>query len=149
QVKLATSQTERRWAAEAFAAQQQVLIQLARHGFSVDPAYRYARVLDGFAADLDPRAVALLQRNPEVTGVYPVRVAYPATIGSASGTGIGPGVGLPRFDGRGMQIALLDTGVDLTHPYLGGRVEPGIDVVGGTDDARAQPNPQNGDQLER
>jgi len=149
QVKLATGQAERRWAAEAYAAQQQVLIQLARHGFSVNPDYRYARVLDGFSADLDPRAIALLQRNPEVSGVYPVRIAYPATIGTASATGIGPGIGLPRFDGRGIEIALLDTGVDLTHPYLGGRVEPGVDVVGGTSDARAQPNPQNGNQPER
>src|SRR4051812_46952200 len=48
--KLATGQAERRWAAEAFAAQQQVLIQLARHGFSVTPDYRYARVIDGFSA---------------------------------------------------------------------------------------------------
>jgi subtilisin family serine protease len=149
QVKLATGQAERRWAAEAYAAQQQVLIQLARHGFSVTPDYRYARVLDGFSADLDPRAIALLERNPEVTGVYSVRVAYPATLASTTATGIGPSVGLPRFDGSGIEIALLDTGVDLTHPYLGGRVEPGIDVVGGTGDARAQPNAQNGSQLER
>jgi subtilisin family serine protease len=145
----ATEQTERRWAAQALAAQQQVLIQLARHGFSVKPDYRYARVIDGFAADLDPRAIQLLQHNSQVTGVYPVRVAYPATIAAVAGTGVGPGVSLPRFDGSGVTIALLDTGVDLTHPYLGGRVQPGIDVVGGSSDARAQPNPQNPAQLER
>jgi subtilisin family serine protease len=150
QAGLATQQAERRWAAEAYAAQQQVLIQLARHGFAVKPDYRYARVLDGFSADLDPRAIALLQRNPEVAAIYPVRVAYPAAIARTSARPVaGPGVGLPRFDGSGMQIALLDTGVDLTHPYLGGRVEPGYDVVGGTSDARAQPNPQNANQLER
>jgi subtilisin family serine protease len=147
---LATQQAERRWAAEAYAAQQQVLIQLARHGFAVKPDYRYARVLDGFSAHLDPRAIALLQRNPEVAAVYPVRVAYPAAIARTSTrSAAGPGVGLPRFDGSGIQIALLDTGVDLTHPYLGGRVEPGFDLVSGKSDARAQPNPQNPSQLER
>jgi subtilisin family serine protease len=148
-VGLATQQAERRWTAEVYAAQQQVFIQLARHGFDVKPDYRYARVLDGFSADLDPRAVALLQRNSEVSAVYPVRVAYPAAMTRAAGAGVGPGVGLPRFDGSGIQIALLDTGVDLTHSYLGGRVEPGIDVVSGTSNAGARPNPQNPTQVER
>jgi subtilisin family serine protease len=149
QVGPVTQQAERRWAAEAYAAQQQVLIQLARHGFNVKPDYRYARVLDGFSANLDPRAIALLQRNSEVAAVYPVRVAYPAAITRSARAGAGPGVGLPRFDGSGIQIALLDTGVDLTHSYLGGRVERGVDVVSGTSDARAQPNPQNPTQIER
>jgi subtilisin family serine protease len=146
---IATQQAERRWVGEAYAAQQQVLIQLARHGFSVHPDYTYARVLDGFSANLDPRAVALLERNPEVAGVYPVRIAYPSTIAAARGPGVGPGIALPRFNGAGLRIALLDTGVDLSHPYLGGRVEPGVDLVSRTADARAQPNPQNPGQLER
>ena len=37
-------------------------------------------MLDGFSAPLDPRAVALLEHNPEVAGVYPVRAAFPATL---------------------------------------------------------------------
>ena len=147
----ATEAAERRWTAEAFAAQQQVLTQLARHGLTTHPDYSYARVLDGFSALLDPRAVALLQRNPEVAGVYPVRIAYPAALGSAP-TAAEPGVpaaGLAGFDGTGITIALLDTGVDLADPYLGGRVEPGFDVVGGTGTAAAQRNPQRPHELER
>ena len=147
--RIATGQAERRWTAEAYAAQQQVLIQLARHGFSIRPDYTYARVLDGFAADLDPRAIALLQHNPQIAGVYPVRVAYPSAISASASTGVGPGIALSRFAGAGLRIGLLDTGVDLGHPYLGGRVEPGIDVVTGTADARAQPNPQGSGQIER
>ena len=109
-------------------------------------------MLDGFSADLDPRAVVLLDHNPEVAGVYPVRVAYPATIdevpATAGTTAAVPGVSLPGYDGAGITVALLDTGVDLGQPYLGGRVEPGIDIVGGTGNAAAQPNPQNKHQLE-
>ena len=78
--KLATEAAERRWAAEAYAAQQQVLTQLARHGLATRPDYSYARVIDGFSAVLDPRALPLLEHNPEVAGVFPVRAAYPATI---------------------------------------------------------------------
>ncbi len=143
--KLATEEAERRWAAEAYAAQQQVLTQLARHGLVTRPDYSYARVIDGFSAVLDPRALPLLEHNPEVVGVFPVRAAYPATIPlAAAGTAAAvPGVALPGADGSGITIALLDTGVDLSHPYLGGRVEQGIDVVGGTATAAAQRDPQN------
>ena len=35
---------------------------------------------------------------------------------------------MPGFDGHGVTIALLDTGVDASHPYLHGRVLPGIDL---------------------
>ena len=152
-VKQATEQAERRWTAEAYAAQQQVLTQLARHDLTVRPDYSFARVLDGFSATLDPSAVALLEHNPEVAGVYPVRVAYPAALSAAAplsgGVSAGTAVRLPGFDGTGLTIALLDTGVDLSHPYLDGRVEPGIDIVGGTASAAAQRNPQNRRQVER
>jgi subtilisin family serine protease len=149
-VKYASEASERRWAAEDFAAQQQVLIQLARHGLSVRPDYSYARVLDGFSATLVPGAVALLEHNPEVAGVYPVRAAYPATISTATlDNAVGSSVGIPGLDGTGISIALLDTGVDLKQPYLGGRAEPGIDVVSGSSDASAQHDPQAPKRVER
>src|SRR5665213_2256561 len=80
--KYATEAQEREWTAEAYAAQQQVLVNLSAHGLGVRPDYSYARVLDGFSAPLDPRAVALLEQDPEVAGVYPVRAAFPASVAS-------------------------------------------------------------------
>jgi subtilisin family serine protease len=149
---LATEGAERRWVAEDFAAQQQVLTQLARHGLVTRPDYSYARVLDGFSAVLDPGAVPLLEHNPEVAGVYPVRAAYPASMQSvrvAPGTrSAAPGVTLPGFNGSGITIALLDTGVDLGQPYLRGRVEPGIDIVGKAGNAAARHDPQDRRQTE-
>ena len=37
-------------------------------------------MLNGFSAAVDSKAVALLERVPQVRGVYPVRVAYPASV---------------------------------------------------------------------
>ena len=65
--------------AAAFAAQQQLLTTLAVAGHRVRREFSYARVLDGFSAALDPRAVAVLEHTPEVAGVYPVRAAFPAS----------------------------------------------------------------------
>jgi len=150
--RLPTEQEERSWSAEDDAAQQQVLSELAGHGLGARPDYSFTRVLDGFSARLDPRAVRLLERDPEIAGVYPAAVAYPATLTTgALGAGeaaLGAGIELPGFDGAGVSIALLDTGVDPATAYLGGRVAAGIDIVGGSDGAGARPDRSSPRRLE-
>ena len=79
-VRFATEAQERAWTSQASAAQQEVLTTLAIHGILVQPDFTYERVLDGFSAALDPRAIALLDQTPEVVGVYPVRPAFPASV---------------------------------------------------------------------
>jgi hypothetical protein len=156
-VRFATESQERSWTSQAFAAQQQVLTKLAALGVTVRPEFSYSRVLDGFAASLDPRAVALLDELPEVAGVYPVRATFPASVSEnllttkafSPTSGHRASAELPGYDGRGVTIALLDTGVDLAHPYLRGKVLPGIDLVDKGDDATAHSNPQSPSQIER
>src|SRR5581483_5645963 len=108
--------------------------------------YSFYRVLDGFSAALDPRAVSLLEQMPEVAGIFPVRATFPASVSEtllgtkqlAAASGRRPSAALPGHDGRGITVALLDTGVEESHPYLFGRVLPGVDVVGHSETAAAQ-----------
>jgi hypothetical protein len=153
---LASSLQQRRWTAAALASQQQLIAELAIKGIRVRPDFRYTRVLAGFSAVLDAPAIAVLERRADVEGVYAVRVAYPAAEETPwlEPDEEQPGrydadVGLPGFGGRGVTIALLDTGVDRFHPALHGRVREGFDVVANDESALAEAAPGRPADLER
>ncbi len=153
---LADDREMRRWTAAAFAAQQQLIADLGRRGVRVKPEHRFTRTLNGFSALLDPRAIAVLERTKGVRGVYPVRAAYPGAVSTrvlrsaafAPGLGHRPDLSLAGATGRGVTIALLDTGVDLRKPYLHGHVLDGIDVVGDGPTAQARAKPGDPAQIE-
>jgi hypothetical protein len=151
-----TPQQERRWAGNAEAAQRLLLNRLRRRGVKIVRDYVYTRVLDGFSAALAARARAELERAGAVIGIYPVRTVFPASVsGDASGRpdvglrgGHRPGIALPGYDGSGITVALLDSGIQLEHPYLHGRVDPGVDVLDRDDSATPTRKPDEPSQLE-
>ena len=144
---VATEEQERAWTAAARAAQREVLARLAFKGAPIEPEHAYYRVFNGFATPLDARSLAIAVRDPDVKGVFPVRAAIPAAVdpGSEDLLGIAggrrPDVGIPGFSGAGVTVALLDTGVDLVHPYIRGALIPGFDVLDPGGDASARQNP--------
>ena len=150
---LATSEEERTWMQTALSSQKLLVARLRLEGLIVQPEFSYTRTVNGFSAAFDARGIALLERAPEVAGVYPVRAAYPASLSSrlltSSEFGERPNIGLSDKDGRGVTIALLDTGVDRAQPFLRGRVASGIDIVGGEAGALAAARPDEPAQLER
>jgi hypothetical protein len=153
----ASEANQRRWHTAAQAAQRQLIARLSVAGLQLRPEFSFSRVLSGFSAPLDARAIALLQRFPEVEGVYPVRIAYPASTTSqlverddlAAGSGVRAQLGLPGFSGRGVTVALLDTGVQHAHDYLAGAVLEGVDILEDDDLAAAKANPDQPSELER
>jgi subtilisin family serine protease len=153
----ASEADQRAWHAAAQAAQQQLIARLGAEGLRLRPEFSYTRVLSGFSAPLDARAIALLQRFPEVEGVYPVRIAYPASPSSAllerqelaAGAGYRAELSLPRASGRGVTVALVDTGIQYSHDYLTGAVVEGVDVLERDDLASAKPKPDEPAERER
>jgi len=153
----ATESAMRQWTAAALAAQKQIAARLSGEGIRIVPDFVYTRTFNGFAAPIDGRAVALLERDPDVAGVYPVRAAYPASLSGAelrgaafaAGAGRRAELGIPGFDGSGVVIALLDTGVDATHPFIRDRLREGIDVLDPDGRALARAHPGEPTRLER
>ena len=103
----------------------------------VHPDERFLRVLDGFSAVIPPGVVPIVERDPDVAGVYPVRAAYPAAVSyqRAAVEPAGGALAAAGVDGRGVTVAVLDTGVDATLPLLQGRLLPQIDVAAAAADA--------------
>lgn len=103
--------------------------------------HRY-QVFPFVAGRADELALKELAASGVVEGIYPDR-EHRAVL-TESGPLIGqPVVEAAGYDGAGIGIAVLDSGVDYTHPDLGGGGFPNLKVIGGWDFINSDPNPMD------
>ncbi|OHB50886.1 MAG: hypothetical protein A2Y10_15890 [Planctomycetes bacterium GWF2_41_51] len=97
-----------------------------------------------FSGTVTQSGLTKLLTNPLVEHIEPVRIAYPML---AQAIPMGNAfVTRSLYNGSGISIAIVDTGVDYTHPRLGGPSFPNSKIIGGYDtcDNDANPMPVEG-----
>jgi minor extracellular serine protease Vpr len=110
-----------------------------RHRFS------YSTLFNGVSISTDDASISEIRNLDGVTAVYPVQTATleqapnafdPALAFALTMTGASIAQSQLGFTGRGVHVAVMDSGIDYDHPDLGGcfgrgcRVSTGYDLVG-------------------
>ena len=108
--------------------QEQVLLALTKKDFKL--RYRFKNQA-GFSAELTRAGLQRLLSHPMVSSIEPVRILHAHL---SQGIALMNGLGYrSSYNGAGMAIAVCDTGIDYTHPMLGGGGFPNSKVIGGYD----------------
>ena len=82
---------------------------------------RRYRTLPIIALELNPRALAAVSQSPDVVRIFDDEIARPVLAQSVPLIQ-GDQAWAAGYDGTGTTIAVLDSGVDSSHPFLAGRV---------------------------
>ena len=106
-------------------------------------AREYFYCFNGLAAHVHRDLMEEIQNMPEVERVY-----LDQRRSKCDGYGIGQ-IGAPQVwqqvgvTGKGIKIAILDSGIDYLHPDLGGGIGPGFKVLGGFDFVNSDSDPMD------
>ncbi|MCX4661863.1 S8 family peptidase [Streptomyces uncialis] len=106
---------------------------------SIDTAYVYDKVINGFAAELTPGQLKALRGDARVLAIEEDQIV------TSTATQNNPSYGLDRIDqrsgrdnkynygstGAGVTAYVIDSGIDATHPEFGGRARSAFDALGG------------------
>ncbi|MEL4503672.1 S8 family serine peptidase [Luteococcus sp. H138] len=132
------------------ASQRAVVKAAASAGVRIKGQRTYSRTFNGMAVTLDAKQVTRLASVKGVTGIYPVaQIERPVTEGTEPNLAHAvnlSGAAVARddlgYDGSGIKVGVIDSGIDIDHPDLGGggtnggtafptsRVKYGHDFVG-------------------
>jgi subtilisin family serine protease len=114
-------------------------------GISFKERYAFDTLWNGFSVELAGGDIGSVRRLPGVKAIYPVvniEAPQPAARDGEVGTDMftaitQTGVDIARsqlgLEGKGIKVAVIDTGIDYQHPDLGGGFGPGYKVAYGYD----------------
>ncbi|MCX7977310.1 MAG: S8 family serine peptidase, partial [Bellilinea sp.] len=127
------------------AEKQTFRMRAERAGLEFQERFAYDKLWNGISIEISPSELPKLFRIPGVKAVYPVETyalpepvenPSPELISALAMTGADIAQSELGFTGKGIKVAVMDTGVDFDHPDLGGcfgagcRVFTGYDFVG-------------------
>ncbi|HEX3584313.1 MAG TPA: S8 family serine peptidase [Thermoanaerobaculia bacterium] len=110
--------------------------------------HEYSVTFVGAAVEATPDVIDAMSRLPYVRHIYPDGVVHTMATPSTKDAVIVNARSRVDADsvatlGDGVRVAVIDTGIDYTHPALGGGFGPGFKVVGGYDFVNDDPDPRD------
>ena len=114
----------------------------ARAHLAYRERYSFETLWNGISVEINPDHIVKLARLPGVKGVFPVIKFTPPQPSTNPGIDLATAISQTGADiaqnvlgltGEGVQVAIMDTGVDYDHPDLGGCFGPGCRVAKGWD----------------
>jgi len=119
--------------------QSKVLSELSESDFKIKRKYK---TISGIAGKIFPKGLMKLKKHPDVLRIYMDRKAFINLVQSIPliNADLVQNLG---FSGTGATVAVIDTGVDYTHPDLGGCFGTGCKVSGGHDFVYDDPDPMD------
>jgi subtilisin family serine protease len=117
--------------------------------------HEYLNAFSGAAVQLDAASIARVRALPYVRSVtfdVGVRALAETDAETDAEPGVEPGIAAVRAPevwanlgtrGAGVTVAIIDTGIDYTHPALGGGFGPGFKVIGGYDFVNKDADPMD------
>ena len=127
------------WQRAVRARQDEVLATLPEHEFKLRHLFENQ---SGFSGAVSRKGLDKLTRHPKVSSIELSRLLQPQL---AQGIPLMNGtIYRSSYNGRGVSVAIVDSGVDYNHPRLGGGSFPNSKVIGGYDfgDSDADPVPE-------
>ncbi|MBN1787088.1 MAG: right-handed parallel beta-helix repeat-containing protein [Sedimentisphaerales bacterium] len=118
--------------------QTQVLSTFSTGEFTLRHQLENAAV---FSGEVTQAGLNKLLANPNVAHIEPVRTVYTALAQGIPLMNASNPTRVEGYDGTGISIAIVDSGVDYNHPMLGGGSFPNSKVIGGYDTGDNDDNP--------
>ena len=125
------------------AALGSVQTSAAQAGISYEPRYVFSTFVSGFSARMSPGDVLAIANLPGVKSVSPVDIVPAPQVERHAPGDLTPDMATARamtgaeyvvdtllFDGTGVKVGIIDTGILLSHPEFAGRIVAGFDFVG-------------------